>query len=69
MLAQRAWRWCHTNVHASHAWGGQATGFHGMKMLSHGIWITKDRKEMKMSKLEAEERTKHRGAEAVLTGL
>lgn len=40
-----------------------------MKMLNHGIWITKDRKEMKMSKLEAEERTKHMGAEAVLTGL
>lgn len=69
MLAQRSWWWCHTNVHASHAWGGQATEFHGMKMLNHGIRITKDRREVKRSKLEADERTKRVGAEAVLTGL
>lgn len=38
-----------------------------MKMLNNGIWVTKDRKEVKMSK--AEERTRRVGAEAILTGL
>lgn len=40
-----------------------------MKMLNHGIRVTKDRREVKLSKLEAEERTKRVGAEAILTGL
>lgn len=38
-------------------------------MLNNGIWVTKDRKEVKMSKPEAEERTRRVGAEAILTGL